>query len=70
MMSNEDVLKLADEAGIYWTGDDVAYASEAALMRFSALVERRCAKLCEDSDVYDEYDPGEYYARLILGELP
>ena len=29
----------------------------------------RCAKMCEDSGVFDRYDPGGFFARLIRGHV-
>jgi hypothetical protein len=35
-----------------------------------AAERERCAKVCEDSNTYDEYDPGGHFAELIRGSGP
>lgn len=40
-----------------------AYAASAV-----AQERERCAKLCDDSEVYEEDDPGGFFARLIRSQ--
>lgn len=41
----------------------LAYAAAAV-----AQERERCAKLCEESNTYEEYDPGGFFARLIRSQ--
>lgn len=56
----------------YFNSDGKAgYTAEAMRAYAAAAVAQereRCAKLCEESNTYEEYDPGGFFARLIRSQ--
>jgi hypothetical protein len=64
-MTKEEIIRMAREAEF---GDFVNMVTNP-LIRFAALVvaheREECAKVCEDSDTWDLYDPNGFAANLI-----
>ena len=67
-MDRETAVKLWREIGLGMPGGG---ATKRLIEDFAVAVEaaerERCAKVCEDSNTFDEYDPGGHFAELIRG---
>jgi hypothetical protein len=72
-MTKEDIIRMAREAGGLncdcCLPEPEPHEMQKFIERFAALVaahERdECAKVCEDSDTWDLYDPNGFAANLI-----
>ena len=66
-MTKEDIIRMAREAGFAdGVVDIVGFGGFEAFAALVAAHEREaCAKVCEDSDTWDLYDPNGFAANLI-----
>jgi hypothetical protein len=70
-MIRDDIIRMAHEAGFMaaghpmnpWSADTDQIEAFAALV--AAHEREACAKVCEDSDTWDLYDPNGFAANLI-----
>jgi hypothetical protein len=71
-MTRENIIGMAREANLWQSWLERLEESRktiASLEKFAALVaaheREECAKVCEDSDTWDLYDPNGFAANLI-----
>jgi hypothetical protein len=67
-MTDERITELMEwVAGTSFEPGDLAYRVRALVATAERDERERCAKVCEDSDVFDCDDLGGFFAKLIRG---